>query len=225
MKTAATIALAAAASLALADGGDYGLAIMNGSVAVGIGDHDEGTISDFGERVFAADMSLIGLNWFADEPGIFIEEGSLADNTQVGFTLTSALMYWDGTGSVNFVQSADAMTLAFGPASVSTAFDNNPVTGFNLNYDADQAGGFDEHFDYTLDASSAVSGIYLLANTFSLSGAADSEVIYTVFNAGVSEVTHDAAIEYVESVIVPAPGAAALLGLAGIGAVSRRRRA
>lgn len=225
MKLSALIVCGAAASLALAHGedADYGLAIMNGSVAVGLGDHDSGTITEFGERVFAAEMSLSGANWFADEPGIFIEEGSLADNTQVGFTLTSALLYWDGTGAVNFSQSADAMTLAFGPASVSTAFNNNPVAGFSINYDADQAGGFDEHFDYTIDAS-AGAGIYVLANTFSLTGANDSEVIFTVFNAGLDEEFHEEAIEYVESVLVPAPGAMGVLAMAGVGMVSRRRR-
>ncbi len=223
MKLSALIVCGAAASIALADGGDYGLAIDNGNVVVGIGDHDAGTITDFGERVFGADMFISGPNWFADEPGIFIEEGSLPDNTQVSFTLTSALMYWDGTGSVSFSQATDAMTLAFGPASVSTAFDNNPVAGFSLNYDADFAGGFDEHFDYILDRS-ASAGIYLLANSFSLSGANDSDVIYTVFNAGLSEDIHDEAIDYVENVIVPAPGAMGLLAMAGLGVVSRRRR-
>ncbi|MBO6740837.1 MAG: hypothetical protein JJ916_13370 [Phycisphaerales bacterium] len=224
MKLAAIIACGAA-SLALGHGedADYGLAIMDGSVAVGLGDHDTGTITEFGERVFAAEMAISGSNWFADEPGIFIAEGSLLDNTQVSFTLTSALLYWDGTEAVDFSQSANAMTLSFGPASVSTAFDNNPVAGFSINYDADQVGGFDEHFDYTIDAS-AGAGIYVLANTFSLTGAADSEVIFTVFNAGLEEDLHEEAIEYVEHVLVPAPGATGVLAIAGLGVMSRRRR-
>lgn len=224
MKLTAIIVSSACASLALADGGDYGLAIIDGVTSVGIGDHDAGTISDFGERVFGADMFISGPNWFADEPGIFIAQGSLPDNTQVGFTLTQSLMYWDGTGAVSFAQSTNAMTLGFGPVSVSTALDGSPVAGFSLNYDADQIGGFDEHFDYTLDGSAA-AGIYLLANSFSLTGAADSEVIYTVFNAGLDEGTHDVAIEYVETVLVPAPGAMGVLACAGLGVVSRRRRA
>lgn len=223
MKRTAIIVSSAFATLALADGGDYGLAIIDGVTSVGIGDHDAGTISDFGERVFGADMFISGPNWFADEPGIFIAQGSLPDNTQVGFTLTQSLMYWDGTGAVSFAQSANAMTLGFGPVSVSTALDGTPVAGFALNYDADQIGGFDEHFDYTLDGSAA-AGIYLLANSFSLTGAADSEVIYTVFNAGLDEGTHDIAIDYVENVIVPAPAGAALLALGGLGVATRRRR-
>lgn len=226
MKLAALIVCGAAASLTLAHGedADYGLAIIDGVTSVGLGDHDAGAITEFGERVFAAEMGISGSNWYADEPGIFIAEGSLLDNTQVSFTLTSALMYWDGTGSVGFSQASHAMTLGFGPASVSTAFDNNPVAGFSINYDADQVGGFDEHFDFTIDAS-ADAGVYLLANTFSLSGAADSHVIYTVFNAGLEEGLHEEAIEYVEHVLVPAPGAMGLLAMAGVGAMARRRRA
>lgn len=224
MKLTAILMTSVCASLALADGGDYGLTIMDGTVAVGIGDHDAGSISGFGERVFAADMFISGPNWFADEPGIFIEEASLADNTQVSFTLTQSLMYWDGTGPVSFSQSTEAMSLGFGPASVSSAFDNNPVAGFSINFDADVAGGFDEHMDYTLDGT-ASTGIYLLANTFSLSGAADSDVIFTLFNAGLDEATHDLAIDYAETVLVPTPGAAGILALAGLGAMTRRRRA
>jgi hypothetical protein len=222
MRITATIAISLCASFALADGGDYGLAIDGGNVAVGIGDHDSGTISDFGERVFGADMFISGINWFADEPGIFIEEGSLADDTQVGFTLTNQLLYWDGTGAVSFGATANIMSLGFGPASVTTAADNSPVAGFSLNYDADQIGGFDEHFDYTIDAS-APMGIYLLQNTFSLSGAGDSDVIFTVFNAGLDEGVHDAAIDYVENVLVPAPAGPALLTFGGLAAARRRR--
>lgn len=224
MKLAAVMACGAAASLALAHGedADYGLAIIDGVTSVGIGDHDAGAITDFGERVFAAEMAISGPNWFADEPGIFITEGSLLDNTQVSFTLIQSLLYWDGSGEVTFSVPAQTMTLGFGPVSVSTAFNDDPIAGFSINYDADQAGGFDEHFDYTIDAS-ANAGIYVLANTFSLTGAADSEVIYTVFNAGLDEGTHDIAIEYVETVLVPSPGTMGLLALAGVGAMTRRR--
>ena len=224
MKLTAIIVSSACASLALADGGDYGLAIIDGVTSVGIGDHDAQMVSGFGERVFAAEMSLSGDNWFAGEPGIFIEQGSLPDNTQVSFTLTSALMYWDGTGSVSFDTALQPMNIGFGPVTVSTALDGSWVNGFSLNYDADQVGGFDEHLDYTIDAN-ASAGIYLLANTFSLSGASDSEVIFTVFNAGLDDALHDEAIGYVESVLVPAPGAMGVLALAGLGVVSRRRRA
>jgi hypothetical protein len=220
--TFTTIIAASLTTAALADGGDYGLAIDNGQTVVGIGDHDEGTIENLGERVFLADMTLTGPNWYADEPGIFIEEGSLPDNTQVGFTLVGSLQYWDGTGPVNFTQAANTMTLAFGPASATTSMDGSNVAGFSINYDADAPGGFDEHYDHTIDASAA-AGIYLLTSTFSLSGASDSVTIFTLFNAGLTEDLHDLAGEYAENVLVPTPSALALLTLGALGA-SRRRR-
>jgi len=220
--TASMIALAVASAGALADGGDYGLAISDGQVVVGIGDHDAQAISGFGERVFLADMSLSGPNWFADEPGIFIEEASLPDNTQVGFNIVGSLQYWDGTGPVSFAQAADTMTLQFGPESRTSSTDGSDVAGFDLTYDADQVGGFDEHYDYLIDGS-AGNGIYLLTNTFTLSGAADSVTIFTLFNAGLTEELHDAAGEYAENVLVPAPASAALLGLGALGAARRRR--
>lgn len=232
MRTTTIALLAAAAFTATAsagephdhehEGGDYGLTIVDGVVAVGIGDHDEGHVEDLGERVFLADMEISGTNWFADEPGIFIEEADLADNTQVGFTLTDSLLYWDGTGPVNFTQASHAMTLQFGPFSATTSNDGSEVAGFSINYDADAVGGFDEHYDHILDGSAA-QGIYLLSSRFSLTGALDSDVIFTVFNAGLDEELHEEAAEYVESVLVPAPSALALLSAGMLGATRRRR--
>ncbi len=203
---------------------DYGLAIIDNQVAVGIGNHDTQMVTDFGERVFASEMTLTPGSWFADEPGIFIEAGSLPDNTQVSFTLTDALLYWDGTGPISFSNASNPLNIGFGPVSVSTSSDGSPVPGFSINYDADATDGFDEHFEFTINGAAA-PGIYLLANTFSLSGAQHSVVIYTVFNAGLDEEIHDAAIDYVESTLVPAPGALSLLPIGALPLIRRRRRA
>lgn len=216
------VALMAISGVALADGGDYGLVGSGGQVLVGIGDHDTGIIDDIGERVFAADMFDNGTFWEADEPGIFIEEGSLPDGTQVGFTIEAAVLFWDGTGAVNFSTSPDLMTLEFGPNTVTTSAVDGDIAGFNINFDASTVGGFDEHYDYLLD-NSASQGIYVLQNRFSLSGFSDSVSVWTVFNAGLDETTHDTAIDWVESNLVPAPSAAALLAMGGLVAARRRR--
>ncbi len=220
MTGAAAIALTA--GMAIADGGDYGLLVQGGQVVTGIGDHTGQVITDIGERVFAADLADNGTFWEAEEPGIFIEEASLPDNTQVGFVIEAALLYWDGTGPVNFSLSSDAMTLEFGPNSVTTPAVDSDVLGFDINFDADAVGGFDEHYDFLLD-NSAPTGIYLLQKRFTLSGFADSESTWTVFNAGLDEATHDAAIDWVEANLVPAPGAMGLLAIGGLAATRRRR--
>lgn len=222
MRISMCLVLAACAGVAAADGGDFGLAIVDGRVVTGIGDHDAQAITDLGERVFAADMSLAGANWVADEPGIFIEAGSMPDNVGVGFVLEAAVRRWDGTGAVDFTAlSPAAMTLEFGPLSASTALLDGDVGGFSILYDADSPTGFDEHWDFLLDAS-AGTGIYLLQLRFTVDGFADSASVWTVFNAGLDEGVHDAAIDYVETVFVPSPGAA-MLGVAGLLAARRRR--
>ncbi len=215
-------AIALAAGTATAHEGDYGLLVQGGQVITGIGDHAAGDIDDIGERVFAAELGDNGTFWEAEEPGIFIVENSLPDNTTVSFTIEAALRYWDGTGPVNLSVAANPMTLEFGPNSVTTPAVDGDVSGFGINYDADQVGGFDEHFDFLID-NSAPTGIYVLQMRFSLSGFADSESTWTVFNAGLDEEFHEEAIEWVEANLVPAPGAMGLLALGGLAATRRRR--
>lgn len=215
--------LAGMTGVALAGGGDYGLVIVDGRVVTGVGDHDDQVITNLGERVFAADMSLVGSNWFADEPGIFIEAGSMPDGVGVGFVLEAALRRWDGTGGVDFSTiPSQTMLLEFGPLSVSTALSDGDVNGFSIGYDAFNPTGFDEHWDFLLDAA-AGTGIYLLQLRFTVDGFEDSLSVWTVFNAGLSEAQHEAAIKYVEKFVVPAPGAVALLGMGALAAGRRRR--
>ncbi len=217
------VVLSVFAGAAVAGGGDFGLVIVDGRVVTGVGDHDDQTISELGERVFAADMSLAGPNWFADEPGIFIQANSMPDGVGIGFVVEAALRRWDGIGAVDFSSvPAQTMSIEFGPQSVSTALSDGDVFGFPIAYDANTPGGFDEHWDFLLDAS-AGTGIYLLQLRFTVDGFQDSESVWTVFNAGLDEAAHDAAIDYVENVIVPAPGALAVLGLGGLVAARRRR--
>ena len=216
-------ALCGVAGMAVADGGDYGLLIQDGRVVTGVGDHGDQTITNIGERVFAADMDLIGSNWAADEPGIFILPGSMPDGVGVGFVLEAALRRWDGVGSVDFTDiPSQAMTLEFGPLSATTPMVDTDVFGFSIAYDATSPDGFDEHWDFLLDAS-AGAGIYLLQLRFTVDGFQDSLSVWTVFNAGLDETAHDLAIDYVETVIVPAPGVLALAGLGGLLAGRRRR--
>ena len=224
MRTKISVAvLVALSGSALADGGDYGLWTQDGKVQTAIGDHTDQVLLNFGERVFATDMlGSVATGWEAAEPGIFIPEASLADNTQVGFNITGNLLYWDGNGPVSVVDASVAMALQFGPETRFTPGDNSVVAGFGINYDADAIGGFDEHYDYLLGAGAA-EGIYFLQNNFTLSGFADSDTVWTVFNAGLTELQHDEAIEFAETVLVPTPGGALVLGAAGLIGARRRR--
>jgi|GEM_PF-2056067 len=224
MRSMISVAVFAAVSgSALADGGDFGLWTSDGKVQTAVGDHTGQVLLNFGERVFAADMlGSVATGWEAEEPGIFIPEASLPDNTQVGFNILGNLLYWDGTGPVSAVGASAAMTLRFGPESRVTPGDASTVAGFGINYDADAIGGFDEHYDHLLGAGAA-EGIYFLQTSFTLTGFSDSDSVWTVFNAGLTELRHDEAIEYAETVLVPAPGGAGVLALAGLIGARRRR--
>lgn len=219
----AGVALGGLGGPALAHEGDYGLALVDGAVVTGLGDDENHTVTDLGTRVFGAEMSLVGANWFSDEPGVFIAPGSMPDSVGVGFVLEAALRRWDGTGAVDFsAVSPAALTMEFGPLSATTGAADGDVAGFSIAYDADSPEGFDEHFDFLLDAS-AGAGVYLLQMRFTVDGFADSWSVWTVFNAGLSEEAHDAAIDYVRATYVPAPGGLAFGGLV-LGALGRRRR-
>lgn len=218
---AATVALAG--TVASAHEGDYGLLVQGGKVVTGIADDVTGAVTDLGTRVFGAELEDNGTFWEAGEPGVFIPAASLPDNTQVSFIIEAALRYWDGTGPVNFSTiPAEQMTLGFGPETRLTPTSDTDVAGFSILYDADAPGGFDEHFDFLVPGS-ASAGIYLLQMRFSLSGFEDSDSVWTVFNAGLDDTLHDAAIDYVGATYVPAPGASALLGFGGVLAGRRRR--
>jgi uncharacterized protein (TIGR03382 family) len=84
-------------------------------------------------------------------------------------------------------------------------------------------GDFDFHFDSRLQADE--QGIYLLAMRLTNPGGplAPSETYYVVFNYGIDDSFHDAAIDYVAEHIIPAPGAAAAFGLGSL-ILARRRR-
>ncbi len=206
-------------------GGDFGLVIVDGRVVTGVGDHHHGDVDDIGHRVFSGDFSLVGGvggNWAGSSPGLVVAPGSMPDGVGVSFVIEGALRTWNGVGGVDFgTVSAHALVIDFGPVSVGTPFGGEEVNGFVMQYT--DAGGVHEHFDYLLDGSAA-AGIYLLRLRFTVEGFQDSESVLAVFNAGLDEWAHDAAIEYVERVLVPAPSVLAMLGIAAVGARARRRR-
>ena len=161
-------------------------------------------------RVFEAEFGIDpSFPFSTDEPGI----GSNLVGTTLTMNLLAGLGAWNGNG----FNSTSAYLLASygGQDAFST-------TGGAFSFLVSE--GLDLHPEYTLLSSGNVdpaNGIYLAAFTFSSAGLADSEVFYAVFNLGLSEEDHEAATAWVESNLVPAPGAVALLGLIGL---ARRRQ-
>lgn len=181
-----------------------------GALRTGSWDHDTGKVTSLAERVFKAEFGEDPLFPFSiDDPGI--------GSSLVGVTLTMNLLEGLGAWNGNGFDASDSYLFASygGQDAFSTS-------GGSFSFLVTE--GLDLHADFTLFGAGGVdptNGIYLAAFTFASAGLATSETFWIVFNLGLDEAAHEAAEEWVEANLVPAPGALALLAL---GAGLRRRR-
>ena len=199
---------------------DVWVFVEDGRIKTGSADVDE-SIFETHVRVFESELGEVTPN-FTDEPGFFSQ--TLTAGTTIGFNIVDSLRVWNGT-DFNTTASVD-MTLwqAFGiPGSPSSTTPGSPGTevgGFDFAT-ADALGMIDDHPDFVLNAP-ATDGIYLLTLELTSPGLDKSLPIFLVLNQNMSEEMHEAAAEYAEA-NVPAPGTAALAGVAALGLVRRRR--
>lgn len=215
----ASLTLAALCGVAFADGkephADVEIRTANGRLVTGT--LDEGAFVL--ERVFASELGEVVPN-ITDEPGFDAADGTLVPGTSLGFNIMDAVRVWNGSDFDTISDST--MTLSFLTLeATSSTTPGEVVTGFNFLVDAN--GGMHDHPAFILN-SPATDGVYLLELQFTGGGFADSDSFWIVFNQNSDEAIHDVAIDYVREFIVPAPGAAGALALAGV-AFARRRRA
>ncbi len=220
------VALSLVAGAAQAHEGDVGLAISGGRIVTGIVEEIAPGVEVVtpGQRAFAGELADVGGLIYSEDPGLFTTSGTFTANSSLAFTIHGQLRSWNGSdfGTV----SAERLLIEFGPDARLTPTTDSLVSGFAFN--VGPTGGFDEHYNFTLQdgvgGNNPSSGVYLLALSLSSSDAAiaTSEPFYLVLNFGQDELVHDAAVEYVENVIVPAPGAA--VALLGLGLLASRRR-
>ena len=143
------------------------------------------------------------------------------------------LRYWDGTGSPAFTPAAAGTTVTlsaspsrfvtFSAASAVVA----PVSASDLQIGTFAANGaLHAHLGTSIAAATATvpTGAYLIAFDLANPGTSvtASAPLYVVYNNGLSESQHDAAIDAAEAAYVPEPAMAGLL--AGVVALLRRRR-
>lgn len=197
--------------------------IVTGSISEGT----PGTPIEEEVRVFGAELGEdVQFPFSTSEPGIQALAGDETAGMVYTFSITDALGAWNGNG---FDDAVETMLIEFGPASVTTGA--GFVDGFSFNGLPD--GLLHDHFDFTLQGGSPLAGtdpqpgVYLLGLTMR---GVNGNVVYEpslpfwiVFNLGQDETTHDAASDWVENNLVPAPGGLILLTLA-FGAQSGRRR-
>ncbi|MFB3431339.1 MAG: hypothetical protein ABL309_10510 [Phycisphaerales bacterium] len=231
--TAAALA-AAASSAALADGLDVWVSFADGQIVTGEADKSTNPVTFTpGVRVFEAEFGEIpGFPNLLDEPGFYTEQ--LPAGTGIGFNIVDALRVWNGSDFDTIgSQSMSIFGDPFPDGDVATtpATAGMFVPGFEF-IEADANGFFDDHPTFQLN--NQADGVYLLSLELftDADGIASSDPMYIVFGSNIDgslgddeafEEQIDAAVDYVNNVIIPTPGAAGLLALAGLAATRRRR--
>ena len=150
-----------------------------------------------GERVFAAEMGEAGVPHATDEPGFDAEPGTFWAGTRLTFACPDGLSLFTGDGVV----PAGDERFAISYLTLSRTVGSGPVEGFPLFVTVD--GGWHRHFVF--EATRADGGlpqpaIYVLPMVLATDqpGVEASEEFFLVFNDGMSEEEHDAAIAWVE---------------------------
>lgn len=172
------------------------------------------TIVDSTARVFGADFGEDPTFPFATEdPGI----GSNLLGSTINFNVLTGLSNWNGSEFVSFTDAT--VTAEFGGAS------GNTTIGGGFSFLVGE--GLHLHPSYFINGVSGLdpaNGIYLVSLNATSSQYAASNTFWFVFNLGESEEEHDAAIDWVNTNLVPAPaGLIVLLGGFPIGLRRRRR--
>ncbi len=192
---------------------DLWITSSGGALVTGGWDHETGLVVNPSQRVFEGELGLDPFFPFSgDEPGI----GSDLVGTTLTMNLSPSLGAWNGS---EFAFSTSMLTASYAGQSASTAAGGS----FSFLVSA----GLDLHPEFTMSGpgtSDPANGIYLASFRVSAAGYAQSDTFWIVFNLGMPEADHEAAVEWVEANLVPAPGALAALAVAAVTARSRTRR-
>jgi hypothetical protein len=191
---------------------DIWVTSLGGQLTTGGWNDVTGEITSPFLRVFKADMGEDPEFPFSiDEPGI----GSDLIGSSLTFRMLQGLGSWTGSG---FNSAGEGLLVGYGGSS----FDSSLGGTFNFTVTT----GLDLHPEFTLfgpNGADPGNGIYLSSFVFESNGLQSSEVFYIVWNLGMTEKDHDAAVEWVTNSI-PTPGAVGLAALVGLGGRRSRRR-
>ncbi|MBN8643932.1 MAG: hypothetical protein J0L61_01655 [Planctomycetes bacterium] len=193
-------------------------------VTAAIGEDEDPASIILGARVFGAEMGELPFGpGEGDEPGF--QGYNFAEGTAFTFDVRSSLGEWNGS---SFDASISTMTIA---ASLADPFLPSVTTGagFVPGFQFTSAGAdgrIHQHLEFRVNGpTTGLGAIYLLELQVSSPSFGTTPAFWFVFNDGAAEEDHEAAIAWVESNLVPTPGAGvALLGVLGFGGRRRQRR-
>lgn len=224
LATASACAILGASAPALAQ--DIGLSLRNGRLFTTVVE-GEPPSQQFGtseNRVFFAEFDFNSTfpNIVAiDEPGYASNDVSLIGQS-VQLFLRGPTRRWNGSA----FQTESTFTLATGAPDLGVLFQTLPASGvapgvtFNVLQDL--------HFDWTLNSATDTIGEGIYLAELDVRGAAgqgylNSNPYFFVFSYKALESDVASATEYVNDVLVPAPGTG-VMALAGLAALRRRSR-
>jgi len=193
---------------------DIWVTSSSGQLVTGAWDHTSGEVTNPAQRVFEAEFGEDpSFPFSGDEPGI----GSNLVGSTLSLHILPTLGAWTGT---NFTLSTSMLSMSYGGQSGDTA------SGGFFNFLVTE--GLDLHAEFALSGSGGedpAAGIYLATFRFMSADFAQSAPLWVVFNLGMSEEDHEAAVEWVEMNLVPTPGVLAIAALSAVtGSRSRSRR-
>ncbi len=207
------------AALAVAQHSDVEVDVNEGTLTI----ENRVVEGEFGEAPNPANV--------ADEPGFDAEDGTMVPGATLEFDtvdlLGSSLWYWSGSdvASVTFESSPHELTLQHPITNASmtlTSADSGGQSGFLVGV-ADSEGGVHQDID-CLGATPPANGVYLFGLELTSDSYATSEPVYFVLAAGVDELVHEAAVDWVGVTFgVPEPAGLAWIGWGILLAGLRRR--
>lgn len=198
--------------------GDIGVELgLDGRLYTQLADEDA---NYFGRaRIYESEFSDVAGEVYADEPGFQLKNGSLTLGQNLFLTIHGPLRVWNGSDAATF-SSTSFLEMGFGPHSVTSPL--VPGDSGLLTFPVEAGGGLHDHPDVFF--RNAFDGVVIGEFSLSTDAAyAASERFWIIFGYNASEPDIEAAEEWVEGTLVPAPGAAALLGVVGVASTRRRR--
>ncbi|MCC5822452.1 MAG: hypothetical protein LAT64_06935 [Phycisphaerales bacterium] len=186
------------------------------------------------EQVFTRQFGMAN-----DDPGTNSFGGTFETPGAIGFNILSGLQVWRGVDSGFSATDGETMTISFGPASATTG--SGFVAGYSTAVrdenthptNSAQWGRHHTHNLFTLNNNGASGeGLFLLnlewyyeagpGNDTSLANSKPMWILFD-FTAGGDTQELILAANWAREFVVPAPGGAAVLALAGLGLARRRR--